>query len=89
MAWNTDGDWVPYGKLGVTVVSQGLYVMYDDTNWAIFTIQPQVHSGLAWFLSDHAALRLGASAAIRQANQSENGKVGIFSRIEGSAGWRL
>lgn len=79
--------WVPYGKLGVSVVNERLYVKYDDTTWRVFALQPSAHAGVAWNAGEHLFLAVGGSAAYQQANQDEAGEAGFFTKLEGSAAW--
>ena len=81
------GDFRPYARLGVTVLNEWLYVMYDDTTWQIFSLQPAAHVGSGWQPGEHFHLGLGGSVALQQANQSESESVGVFYTFEGSAGW--
>jgi hypothetical protein len=83
------GTWAPYAKAGITVVNELLVVKYDDTTWGVFAVQPSVHGGTSWAPGDHVLLAVGASAALQQANQSEEDRVGLFGTLEGAAGWRF
>ncbi|MDG1483462.1 MAG: hypothetical protein P8R54_27980 [Myxococcota bacterium] len=80
-------DFRPYARLGVTVVNEWLYVMYDDTTWSLFSLQPAAHVGSGWQPGDSIHLGLGASAALQQANQSESSSIGVFYTFEGAASW--
>ena len=81
------GAWAPYVKGGLTVVNERLYVQYDDTTWGIFALQPSLHAGTGWQPLPHLHLALGASAALKQANQSESERIGAFWKLEGAAAW--
>ena len=83
------GAWAPYAKAGITVVNELLFVKYDDTTWGVFALQPSLHGGTSWAPGDHVLLGVGASAAVQQANQSEDDQVGLFVTLEGAAGWRF
>ena len=83
------GAWAPYGKVGLTAINELLYVKYDDTTWGVFALQPSAHLGTSWAPLDGLILALGGSAALQQANQSEEDAVGLFTRLEGAAGWRF
>lgn len=86
-SWHVGRGFTPYVKAGVTVVDEWLYIKYDDTTWGVFAIQPSVHAGSGWNAGEHMFLSLGASAALRQANQSEAGTIGLFTTFEGAAAW--
>jgi hypothetical protein len=86
-SWHVGPGFVPYVKVGVTVVDEWLYIKYDDTKWGVFAIQPTAHAGSSWNAGEHLLLALGASAALRQANQSEESKLGVFTTFEGTAAW--
>lgn len=81
------GAWTPYAKLGLTAVTERLDVKYDATSWGIFALQPSAHVGTGWLPGEHLVLALGASAALQQANQHEEDRVGLFTTLEGAAGW--
>ena len=81
------GDFRPYARAGVTVVNESLYVMYDDTTWGLLAIQPAVHVGSGWQRGEDLHLGLGGSLALKQANQSESGSVGVLYTLQGSAAW--
>lgn len=81
------GAWAPYTKVGLTAVVNRLYVKYDDTTWGVFAIQPSVHLGTSWIPGEHLVLAVGASGALQQANQNEADTLGLFSTLEGAAGW--
>ncbi len=83
------GDLRPYARLGVTMVSERLYVMYDDTTWGLWSLQPAVHVGSGWQPGENLHLGLGGSLALQQANQSESNSVGVFYTLEGAAAWRF
>jgi len=85
-SWHVGSGFTPYVKAGVTVVDEWLYIKYDDTTWGVFAIQPSLHTGSGYHAGDHLFLSLGASAALRQANQSEGG-IGVFTTFEGAAAW--
>lgn len=85
-SWHVGKGFTPYVKAGVTFVDEWLYIKYDDTTWGVFAIQPNLHAGSGWNAGDHLFLSLGASAALRQANQSEDG-LGVFTTFEGAAAW--
>jgi hypothetical protein len=85
-AWHVGSGFTPYVKAGVTFIDEWLFIKYDGTTWGVFAIQPTVHAGSGWNAGDHMFLSLGASAAYRQGNQSEDG-AGIFTTIEGAAAW--
>lgn len=85
-AWHVGPGFTPYVKAGVTVVNEWLHIKYDDTTWGVFAVQPTVHAGSGYNAGEHLFLSLGASAALRQANQSEDG-VGVFTTFEGAAAW--
>ena len=74
-------------KARLTVVDEWLYIKYDDTTWAVFTIQPTLHGGSSWHGGEHLLLALGVSAALQQANPSGTAKLGVFTTFEGSAAW--
>lgn len=86
-SWAVGNGFSPYVKAGLTVVDEWLYIKYDDTTWGVFAIQPTLHAGSSWHGGEHLLLALGASAALRQANQSEAGKAGVFTTFEGTAAW--
>lgn len=86
-SWWLDSGLVPYAKVGVTVVSERLDVEYDATSWSVFAIQPSAHGGIGWNAGEHLNLAAGASAALQQANQSEENSVGVFYKIDASAAW--
>jgi len=73
---------------GVTVVNERLHIQYDDTSWAAFGLQPTVHGGSGWTPTEAVFLSAGASAGLRQANQSPDG-LGVFYRFEGTAAYRF
>ncbi|MFT5681479.1 MAG: hypothetical protein ACI8RZ_002385 [Myxococcota bacterium] len=81
------GDFRPYARLGVTVVNEWLYVMYDGTTWGLFGIQPAAHVGSGWQPGENLHLGVGGSVALQQANQSEESSVGVFYKVEGAASW--
>ena len=81
------GDFRPYARAGVTLVNEWLHVMYDDTTWGIFAVQPAVHAGSGWQSGDNLHLGLGGSVALQQANQSEANTLGVFYTLEGAASW--
>jgi opacity protein-like surface antigen len=86
-SWSVGNGFSPYVKAGVTVVDEWLYIKYDDTTWGVFAIQPTLHAGSSWNAGEHLFLALGASAALRQANQSEAASIGLFSTFEGAVAW--
>lgn len=88
-AWWVGPGFTPYVKAGVTAVNEWMYVKYDDTTWRLFAIQPTLHAGSGWNPGEHVFLQLGVSAALRQANQSESGSLGVFTTFEGAAAWRF
>ena len=88
VGWKVGDVLVPHVGLGITVLNERLQIQYDDTAWSMFGIQPAVHVGAAWTPSDPVFLSAGASAGLRQANQSPDG-LGMFTRLEGAAGYRF
>ncbi len=88
MGWTVGDQLVPYLGAGLTVLSERLYIQYDDTNWSAFGLQPALHAGSAWTPSKPVFLSAGASVGLRQANQSPDG-LGVFYRLEGAAAYRF
>ncbi len=88
MGWRLGDVLVPHVGVGLTVLNERLHIQYDDTSWSLLGLQPAVHAGAAWTPASPTFLSLGASAGLRQANQSPDG-IGVFTRIEGSAGYRF
>ena len=86
-SWHTDAGLTPYVKVGATLVNEWLYVKYDDTTWGLTAIQPSLHAGSGWNAGEHVFVALGGTAALRQANQSEAGSIGVFYTFEGAAAW--
>lgn len=86
-AWYVGPGLTPYVKGGVAVLNERLDVEYDQTTWGLFGIQPSVHGGVGYQPGDNLHLGLGASAALQQANQSEEDSVGVFYKLEGSVAW--
>lgn len=83
------GTWAPYSKVGLTLVTNRLDVKYDGTSWGLVAVQPSVHLGTSWLPGDHLVVGAGVSAALQQANQNEADRLGLFSTLEGAAGWRF
>ena len=88
LSWELGDVWIPYAKVGLTVVSERLAVDYDQTSWSIFAIQPTLHTGTGIAVSDGVLLATGVSAGVKQGNQSAE-SAGIFYRLEGSAAVRF
>ena len=86
-SWHTASGFTPYLKVGATLVNEWLYIKYDDTTWGLTAVQPTVHAGSGWNIGEHVFLAAGATAALRQANQSESGSMGLFYTFEGAAAW--
>lgn len=79
----------PYAALGLAFNATQLYVMYDDTTWAMRAIQPSVHAGATWAPLDALLLSAGADLAPHGPDQSEDGAVGLFWKLDGALSWRL
>jgi len=79
----------PHLQAGVNVIHERLSVQYDGTTWALTAVQPVVGGGVGLEPGEHVFLHAGARAGLRQANQNRDGEVGLFTRVQGSAGWRF
>lgn len=79
----------PHVQAGVNVIHERLTVQYDDTTWALTALQPVVDVGMGLEPGDHVFLHLGGRAGLRQPNQNRYGDLGVFTRLQGSAGWRF
>jgi opacity protein-like surface antigen len=77
----------PYLSLGAALVNERLWVMYDDTTWAMTGIQPNVHVGSTFTHDSGLGLALGGGLAYRNAAISETDMAGAFFKLEGSARW--
>mgnify|MGYP007063372596 CR=1 FL=1 len=86
--WRVGEKWIPYTKIGLTVVNERFTVEYDQTEWSILAVQPSVHGGTGLALSETILLALGTTLGTKQNNQSTNG-FGVFYRFEGSAAVRF
>ncbi len=80
---------VPYAKLGVNLVSEGLYIQYDDTRWRVAGLQPTASLGALVLPGEHVGLGLGAVMALRpeSADTQEPFGPGLYFGLEGSAAW--
>lgn len=83
------GPLSPYVKLGLTQLNERLYVMYDNTTWALHGLQPAANLGLGLAPVDRLFLNLGSSLALRGPGQTEDGDLGLSWKLEGAASWRL
>lgn len=84
-------DWVvnPYGALGLSFNASQLYVMYDDTTWAMKALQPTLHAGATWAPVEALLLSAGGDVAAHGGAQSEDGAAGVFWKLDGALSWRL
>lgn len=78
----------PYARAGLTLVDTSLYVMYDDTTWALLALQPGAGAGVGLTLGD-VFLHAGADLAPHGPEQGEEGKAGLFFKAHGSVSYRL
>lgn len=79
----------PHVQAGFNLIHERLTVQYDDTTWALTAVQPVVDAGVGLEPGDRVFLHLGARAGYRQPNQNRDGEMGLFTRFQGSAGWRF
>jgi hypothetical protein len=87
LSWALGERFFPYLQVGLTVVNEWLYVQYDDSRWSVFALQPTMHTGAGWTPWDAVSLSAGTSVGLKQANQNEQGTVGIFYKLTGSAAY--
>ena len=84
-------DWVvnPYGAVGLGFNASQLYVMYDDTTWAMKSLQPTIHAGATWAPVGRWLLSAGGNVALHSGELSEEGAVGVFWKLDGALSWSL
>ena len=79
--WTTTKTIQPYTQLGVTALYERLYVMYDDTTWEIFSLQPVGTGGVSWSNQNYFC-SIGASLAPQFPQQNRDSNFGAFYRLD-------
>ena len=88
-SWGRNTVIRPYLQGGLSVLSQWLYVMYDDTLWNILSVQPSLHSGVGWQAHEHLLLVLGGSTAVQFPMQNREGTWGGFYTLDLQAAYHF
>ncbi len=80
----------PWVRVGGALVQEKLYVMYDDTLWALTGLQPQASVGAT--SAPHERVFLGASAGVARRGEAitmDGEEPGRFFKLTGTAGYRF
>ena len=72
-----------YAQGSLVVSTYRLYIMYDDTKWGVFSIQPTVHGGSFLVDTERITLTLGGGLGTLGPSQHRNQKFGLVGRVEG------
>lgn len=81
--WNPFVAVKPYLQVSLQVITHQLYIMYDDTTWRIWALQPLVHSGLYITPRPEWLLTAGGGLAPQSAFQHRDGHFGVLYTFEG------
>ena len=76
------------GKVGLALLHETLWVMYDDTTWRLSGAQFIWNGGVSWS-HEHVQLGAGASFGTRGAALSEEEKAGVVFKLQAGAAARF
>jgi hypothetical protein len=86
-SWRNKKRVRPFVQGGVTIISQWLYVMYDDTFWNIISLQPTVHAGGSFAVYDRFRVVMGVSTGLQLPMQHREGEWGVFYTFDAQASY--
>jgi hypothetical protein len=73
----------PYLQVSLQFTTHQLYIMYDDTTWRVWALQPLIHSGV--YISPHPKwlITAGGGLSPQSAFQHRDGQFGVLYTFEG------
>lgn len=87
-SWQVSSLLQPYVQLGSNIIYENLFVQYDQTGWALWSIQPTLRSGLGLqFLDGNLQAMIGGMVTPKYPSQDRDGKLGIFYTTQGQIGY--
>lgn len=78
-SWQLSDIFQPYVQLGGNFIYENLFVQYDQTGWAFWSVQPMLRSGVGMqFLDGSVQTMLGGMVSPKYPGQDLDGKFGVF-----------